>query len=537
MQADVSCCKMRWFLPFGRKQHTFVELEISRQLKSKIVFVNVNFKKGRYMSVCTEVSGYREVQLTETKLKSTASPVRKWMHEHPTVQNTAITALGVLGLKTFYDGVQSYSFYTTSIGAALFGSAYMLQKVLPIFVPPTFNSANKSFKTETCRGVSLTYNGNLPILTIPNEVKPYDAGYARGYMMAAQIKELLEKNDFAFHTLRRLPRKIPYLIEKMKKEIPAEYITEMEGLVAGYNAKRKTWKFLKGNELTLDHLIYFHLLPDVGHMDFKEADNWAQRNQEGVMGCTVVVDGDKTTGPRAIRTVDWIPMDVYGKYSLIELRETADGLRSAGQSFPLFVGFLTAMNEHGLCAAMNVARGLTDNPQGMPAVFYLRKMIETCTSLKGEKGAESFWQNNSPLGPFNLSVLDENDAAGVHFYQMEDRTHHIRWWNEGAELVTLNFRYGEKGETNPTPTNSAERKIEIENYYRNLHDQGKYEETDSSERLRGVLNGPEVNNIRTTSTAYIDPKNRIFETSFDNGYAADRPLLKIPVDTWFSRKS
>jgi hypothetical protein len=73
------------------------------------------------------------------------------MHEHPTVQNTAITALGALGLKTFYDGIQSYSLYTTFVGSALMGSAYMLQKTLPIFVPPTFNPASKAFANETCR--------------------------------------------------------------------------------------------------------------------------------------------------------------------------------------------------------------------------------------------------------------------------------------------------------------------------------------------------------------------------------------------------
>lgn len=69
-------------------------------------------------------------------------------------------------------------------------------------------------------------------------------------------------------------------------------------------------------------------------------------------------------------------MDVYGKYVLVELRETANGLQSAGQSFLVFVGFLTVMNEHELCVVMNVARGLTDYPEGMPAVFYLRKIIE-----------------------------------------------------------------------------------------------------------------------------------------------------------------
>lgn len=488
------------------------------------------------MNAYTEASSfYRDNQLTETQFKSTASPVRKWMHKHPAVQKTAIASLGILGLKSFYNGVKDYSLYKTFFGGVLIGSAYMLQKTLPIFVPPTFNPANKAFIIGTCRGVTLTYNENLPILTIPKEVTPHDAGYARGYMMAVQIKDLLEKNNFAFHTILGIPRQISHLIEKIKKEIPTEYVAEMEGLVAGYNDKRNTWKFLKGEELTLHNLIYFHLLPEIEHMNFREVNNWIHRNQENVLGCTVVIEGDKFTGPRAIRTVDWIPMDVYGKYSFVELRETSDGIRSVGQSLPLFVGFMTAMNEYGLCAAINVARGLTDFPEGMPAIFYLRKIIETCATVKGEKSAESFCHNNAPLGPFNLSIFDERNAASVHFYQRKDRTHHIRWWEEGTELITLNFRYGENGEFNPC-NNSVERKIEIKNYYNSLRKKDEYENTDSNKRLKRVLNGSEVNNIRTISTAYIDPKNRNFEISFDNGYAANRPFLKIPAEAWFSRR-
>jgi hypothetical protein len=124
----------------------------------------------------------------------------------------------------------------------------------------------------------------------------------------------------------------------------------------------------------------------------------------------------------------------------------------------------------------------------------------------------------------------------VHFYQMKDRFNHIRCWQPGSELVTLNFSYGEKGETNAIPTNSSERRVEIKNYYQQVRDQGRYYKLDSIDRLKGVLEGSEVNNIRTISAAYIDPKNRQFETSFDNGFAADQPLLKIPAREWFLRQ-
>lgn len=486
------------------------------------------------MSALTEATHVRDTQIAVRPPYSTASPVRKWLHENPSVQNTAIAGLGALGITVIYEGLRDYSYYKVSMGAVLAGTAYVLNKVVPIFIPPTHNPACKVFKEEECRGASLVYKGNLPVLTIPKEVSPFDAGYARGFMMAAQIQDLIAKNDFAFHTVRGLPRKIPDLIEKIKGLIPAGYLKELEGIAAGYNDRRKEW-VLKGKELSLDDLIYFHLLPDIGSLEFKEANNWVHRQKEDAMGCTTVIDGDSTTGPRAIRTVDWIAMDVYGKYGFVELRETSEGLRYAGQSFPLFAGVLTAMNAQGLCVAMNVARGLTDYPVRMPAVFYLRNLIENCVSIKGENGAENFWQHNSPLGPFNMTILDEAHAASVHFYQKDDRSHNVRWWQPASELVTLNFRYGERGETNPTPTNSAERRIEIRDYYQKLRAEGSYDGTDSSVRLRAILRGPEVNNIRTVSAAYMDPKGRIFETSFDNGYAADRPRQQIPIQEWFRR--
>lgn len=464
--------------------------------------------------------------------RSTASPVRKWLHQNPTALNTAYVALAVLGVKFVYDGLKNTSYYKVTIGLLFIGAAYASQKVAPIFIPPTHNPTLRAFNTGTCYGVSLEYHGNLPVLKIPFDIKPYQAGYARGAMMAPQIYDLISKNDFAFFTIRRLPKKISFLIDKMKSLIPQAYLKEMEGIASGYNHTRRSW-VLKGRELTLDDLIYFHLLPDIGHLDFKEGNNWAQRQREEMMGCTTVIDGNEATGPRAVRTVDWIPMDVYGKYAFIELRVTSEKVYTAGQSFPLFAGFLTAMNDKGLCASINVARGLTDYPERLPAVFYLRQLVETCGSIKGENGAEAFWQTHSPLGPFNMTILDPTHAASVHFYQKENRSHNVREWASGSQLVTLNFRYGEQGETNPTPTNSVERNLEIKAYYKRLKDMAIYETTDSEYRLKGLLKGPEVNNIRTASTAYFDPKNRVFETSFDNGYAGDRPLMPVPVQEWF----
>lgn len=481
------------------------------------------------MSIQSLPASYTPIEIEQ---KTTTAAVKKWLHEHPVVQNTANIALALWGCSSCYAGIQNSSFYEVSLGCIAIGGAYLANKITPLFIPPTFNPCDKAFTPGVCREVTLTYDGNLPILCIPKETRPYDAGYARGYLMAAQIKELLVKTDFALHTVRGLPREIPNFIEQIKEKIPAEYLEEMEGLVAGYREKRATWKYLPGKELTINYLIYLHLLPDIKQIPLEGGKSWIERQQEDLMGCTVVIDNDPATGPRAIRTLDWIAMDIYGKYSLVELRETPEGLRYATQSFPFFVGTLTAMNEHGLCVALNAAKGWKDCPMGMPAVFYSRKMIETCTSVKRGNAAQTFWEEAYPLGPFNLSVLDEQHAAGVHFYQSENKGHRIRWW-EGKELITLNFSY--EGGREKNANNSRERKNEIETSYQEFR-KGGYDRINSSERLRHLLNGPEVNNSGTICCAYLDPEHRTFEISFDNGYAGSRQLVKIPLDGWFSHQ-
>lgn len=483
------------------------------------------------------------------ELKPSTSPTVKWLHNHPMVQKTMIAALQVLGIAAFADGTSKLSIYKVTLGIIMMGSGRFLEKAIPLFIPPTFNPDKKFFKEGVYNGVSLTYEGNLPVLTIPQWVSAKDAGYARGFLMADQIEQLIAWNNLVFFTIPSiipsrlipsLPQKITDFINQILKMqlIPENYLEEMRGLVEGYNEKK-----IMGTKLTLHDVIYFHLLPELTHIDFYEADNWARRLQKNHdMGCTVVIDGDEATGPIGGRNLDWAPGKICGRSFFVEKRESPEGIRSIGQNLPLSVGFMTVMNEHGLCGAVNVARGLTDVPRGMPSILYLRKLIETCRSIKGEDGAEIFWSKNSPMGPFNLSLWDKKDAAGVHFYQNKDNSPNVRWWKPGNELIVTNFRYGENGQrTNPTPTFSEQREQEINSYYKKLREEGNYETTTALERLNHVIRGDEVNNVRTTTSAILNPNNIFhpvkenFTSSFGNGFAADQPSMNLPTNDWFNR--
>lgn len=466
---------------------------------------------------------------------STASPLKKWLCQNPVVLKTSILALGLLGLEKMAEGIKKNSIYHIVSGITLLAIACALDKILPIFIPPAFNPNVKTFKPGECRGVTLSYEGDLPVLTISNKVSAHDAGYARGYLTAPQIKGMLEINNFAFFTLKGLPKNVPFLIEEMKKVIPKDYLSELEGLVEGYNKRRSEWVFIKGPELTLDNLIYFHLLPDIGNLDFAAANNWVQRKEEHEMGCSVIVDGNEGTGACAMRTLDWTSLGVYGTNSFVECRETTKGMRWIGQSFPLFIGTLTAMNDKGVCVAINTARGITDDPTRLPAAFYLRQLIENFSSVAN---VERYCLFHNPLGSFNLNVLDENEAKSIHFFQGENNSAFVRIWDQKKPLITLNYRYGEYGRANPNPppSNSEQRQYEIETYYEKLHRDGKFEGTSVASRLKGLRTGPEVNNIRTITTIYLCPKERKMDLSFGNGYAGDNPLLIAPTQSWFSSK-
>lgn len=456
---------------------------------------------------------------------STYSPTKKFLHDNPLALKVTLCFFTCLGLVMAYSGLSNGNYYQLFTGLQLTIGSVLAYAAAPFFIPPTHNPFDKAFQETCCRGVHLVYKGNLPLLIIPKEVSSYDAGYARGFMMAPQIKKMIGLNNFAFCTLMGFPKEIPLVTEKMKSIIPEKYLAEMQGLVDGYNKKRESWNFLKGDPLTLEWLIYFHMLPDMGSMDYKNAEIWLKRQKEA-MGCTVVMDGDEEDGPTVLRTVDWNSMGIFGSVSFVELRETSFGIRTINQSCPLLVGYLTALNEKGLFGSLNVAIGMTDYPEKMPIVFYLRHLIECCEDVED---ALRFCQEKA-LSSSNLCFADKQNGRSVHLMQLPNGSNNEREWDKKKPLVTLNFRYAPT-KTRPTPTNSWERESEIHNKYRKFHGENML---NARERLLKIRSGREVNNPRTISTAIIKP-DESFSISFDNGYAGSKKLMKVPLKIWFGR--
>jgi hypothetical protein len=226
-------------------------------------------------------------------------------------------------------------------------------------------------------------------------------------------------------------------------------------------------------------------------------------------------------------------LGIYANFSLIICRETDKGTKVIEVGFPLFIGCLTAMNQFGLCLAMNTCRGETDYIEGMPAVFYNRLCVESCPTIKEVK---KFVQKHTPLGPFNLTVADEDNAASIHLFQGSGKDrHYIRDWNPDEPLFTTNLRYGVKGPTRANAiSNNRERISQFDQYIESLRKNLTFENRNPEDIVSEVLRLPEINNSETLHTIEMYPKTRLMKIARDNGWAGCQPFYKVPCQEWLS---
>ena len=92
---------------------------------------------------------------------------------------------------------------------------------------------------------------------------PYDMGYANGYLLAAELKEIFRILDFVSMNDFGLPRSFftdvfPTLFRHQVQEGYPEYYEEMKGITAGANAR--------GTRVTLDDIFFWNCYYSVGYM-------------------------------------------------------------------------------------------------------------------------------------------------------------------------------------------------------------------------------------------------------------------------------
>jgi hypothetical protein len=462
----------------------------------------------------------------QMQAKNYAERIGVFVHEHP----TTVKVLRVAGLIAGV-GLMIASPFTLLLGLAvamgITGGLLTLASAiafyaLDLLAPPHHDMATHVYKEGVYAGGRLFYENDVPILSLDAD-DPFQAGKAHGYLCGEGISRVTSRFDLVLHRYARQPRakKLPRTLAEVRNTIKPEHVQEMEGLAVGYNQWASEQKLKWHRPLTVDDVILFHLMPDSLH--FRPASVEAGRlvpvREVPVVACTTIVHRNERRELVVARNMDWPSLGVAGAYSVIINRKHANGLRSTVEvAVPGMVGTCTGMNDQGLALAMNVCSGQTDVIGGMPAALYNRDCLERCGSVEE---VEQLTQERSPLGPYHLTLADQNGAKSIHFYQSPAGTHVVRQWEEHCPLTTLNFKY------TPHPEGSVH------------HDPARLAELNQFFAQRGgrpleeALAGPCVNNWISTHRVKMVPQTREFGVAFDNAFAGRVPLHAVPAQRLF----
>ncbi|UCD37461.1 MAG: hypothetical protein JSW54_11610 [Fidelibacterota bacterium] len=248
------------------------------------------------------------------------------------------------------------------------------------------NSGNTWLEpTENVNG-TLTQIEGIPLLTLWGS--SYEQGYAHGYLYAPEIIEYLEKQliqeeglvDF-FETVM-LPN-----IDKY--DVPVEYLQEMQGFLAGMEARAGDEVYVAAVDriLTLNDLIVSTCLDNIDHLLTTH--------------CTSFSAGDELTvgGTITGRNYDHPDNEIYtGRYIFI-VRKSPPGTATPawiGVALPGALNCETAMNSEGVTFAtqeVNLIRSTSATDGFCPETLLQRKLLESARAASVVADVSTVLQN------------------------------------------------------------------------------------------------------------------------------------------------
>lgn len=477
--------------------------------------------------------------------------VSSWIHRHSTLVKTIEVAALILGIAAVVAAPVAFPVIGASVIAiAVAGSlialvAYLALTKLHLMYPTAHSMQSHIFKPGTHGAGRLYYQGDIPILELKCD-DPYKAGEAHGYLLGNHLNRILKRLDVinaSSYNPNPLPtaREVPNVLKALRKHIPQEYLTEMQGIADGYNKWLGEGFLHFGRKIAVDDLILVHMMPDLLHFQSRYQEYREQpiparppvpQTQQApalVLGCTVAIDKDDKEGFVFGRNMDWPSFDIFGASSLIINRRNSGGKQSTVEvGMPGFAGTLTGMNKEGLSLAMNVCGGRTQEIAGMPAAFYNRYMLENCKSVDDVTNKVT---QQSPLGFYHLSVADSNQAKGFHFFQGERigekrGDHVIRTWKNHQPLLVTNCRYKCDGSMNESCDieYSKQREALLRRLFNDARKSVAPEDLSIESIVAAGLALPYVNNSITTHKVVMKPRSKKMQVAFDNAYAGNRAL-------------
>lgn len=455
------------------------------------------------------------------------------------ISNTTLnTQQFIQQFKKAQDVTQSNEDADPSIGTQISSFA---SRIFNSFVKPHHDMRIHVFKEATHGAAKLYYQGDIPILELQYD-DPYVAGFSQGYLMGKYFEKLLNRMSFLNRVLGNpKPQDIPQTLEAVLKLLPEDYLSELKGMVEGYNQWLKDNSWLTPTDVTIEEVILFHLMPDSLHFSPQDVEVILQGNGTSVpqhaeqtkpIGCTVVIGKDDEKGMTFGRNMDWPSFGFFGTYSLIINRKHPEKkLSTVELGFPGFLGSLTGMNKNGLSAAMNVCSHQTSTVLGLPAVFYNRMCLEKCRTVNDVKTVVN---RQSPLGAYHLSLADRMAAHSFHFFQGANGSHVVRDWKNKQPLITTNCQYLSKnGSETGNLHCSVERKQMLNQFFKDAKKKINPGGIHQSELIEASLSLPYVNNDLTTHQVIMYPQSRGIRVAVDNKFAGRLALHNLDTTNMF----
>ncbi len=508
-------------------------------------------------SVSSNSSAYVFPHKRERSVLWLPGRVTRLFRDHPVATKVATIAVSSL---TVLATIRSPELLIRAAGMALLGTSLASFKILEATFGFSWDMtksrgyeeiASSSFALQVqghhVKGRSdLTYRGDVPVYSVQAQDN-FGCGYIQGLQLAPKICVCVEKMKGLYSFARRATR-LPVwpgddaLFVPIRKVMQETHLTEIDGLVAGYNQ----WAVAQGKEtLTANEILLFHLLPELHHFNpFRMQDAGdepvAETVQELVgLGCTTAVsrasDGTVIFG----RNLDWLSHNFAGELSLLVRRTVGSNPTLLEFTLPLCLGVVTGMTDK-LSISMNISPGKTRSYRGMPAVFVNRLFLEKCSSVQDVLDLSN--ARIQALGPYHMTVADARTGGCLHWYQDVGTglTSHLY---EGLDPVVLGDRIRRVGRTTTDRIVVANRGFKVEGEKitpLNYHDSDQRRENvagliDHARSHGGVdlttmmkaMKAPLVNNCETVQHALMVPAKKTMHVAFDNLYAGDREMQEV----------
>lgn len=494
----------------------------------------------------------RSIDKQFTKMEKIQRNLEKWIHKHPTTMKVLMIGSAILGaaaiatLPLSLPVIGSGAIALAVVGGIVAAISILAYNILDVLVAPSHPMEHHAFKPASCEGGRLYYQGHVPVLELESN-DPSRAGFAHGFLMGPYIAKIVGRMDFLKKLSPAMPQadQLPLVLTEIRNQLPADYVTEMEGIVAGFNKWAEQGKWFSARKITFEELLQLHMMPDMMHFSLQRTEEHlrnkvhplpeSQKQPQEIasaVACTVIADRDPKNGITFVRNMDWASFGLFGTYSLVINRKYSNGKPSTAEvGMPGFAGTLTGMNSEGLSIAMNVCSGKTKMVNGMPAAFFNRLCLEKCSNVK-DVAALIEMREFLPLGSYHLSTADANEARAFHLHQNRDGSHYERTLGDDPLIVT-NFNYRSDGTREIDVCASEARHQILDQYYTFAKDDIPAENYDRQELAAAALALPIVNNNLTTHTVVMQPSSKKMKVAFDNAYSASAELQEVDTAKLF----